>query len=151
MSCGWLNLSFIIRDFHSRAIVQDKPLPFAELWCISSSICALRPSCSCTSKATASQRMDGKLEEQVRALRGGSLCGSTPTISWVEQYEREWPKQNRCVCVPSLKEEWVFPSRYYSITNRDLGMLSFKQWHALMFWPSKIKVIDNFLFHTKLS
>lgn len=98
MSCGWLNLSFIIRDLH-RAIAQDKPLLFAELWCISSSICALRQ-WFLHPKSHSLTEEDGKLEEQGRASRGGSLYGSTPTISWVEQYEREWPKQNRCVCVP---------------------------------------------------
>lgn len=139
MSCGWLNLSFIIRDLHSRTIIQDKPLPFAELWCVSSSICALRQYCSCTSTATASQRMDGKLEEQVRAFRGGSLCGCPPTISWVEQTKGSGPSRIGVSVFPnSLKEEWVFSSRYYSITNRDLGMLPFKQWHVLMFWPSQI-------------
>lgn len=98
MSCGWLNLSFIIRDLH-RAIAQDKPLPFAELWCISSSICALRQwflhpkSYSLTEDGW---QAGGRSESLQRWLP----YGSTPTISWVEQYEREWPEQNRCVCVP---------------------------------------------------
>lgn len=60
-----------------------------------------------------------------------------------------WSRIGVSVFPNSLKEEWVFSSRY-SISHQDHGMLSFKQWPGPMYWQSKAAdIIDNLLFHTK--